>query len=418
MALPRWVGDHRYRLLNWSVPELQKMYTGYSRSAIKSAKHRWTQKLKEGKITMPPKPEGSPDHNLLKPFGLEEIDGNASYHVGYIKNSEGEIEYTKPLPSVKNGRNQKLSDFISQASPVRITYNRSKPIRRDHKIIEVFGDSQIEYRLIDGEMRPIHDERALAVVKMMCQEYQPDTIVNLGDTVDLTALSRFQADSDHFRHSMNPALERVHRMYAELKGSAPNSDIHEVDSNHNVRLNRFILKNAPELYGIRQAGSPPENYPAMTYPFLANLDAVGVTWHGGYGAAEYLYGDPEKPQIVFKHGNSVISNGSTSAKESKENPETHVVRGHGHRIETHYRTNRAGQYLGAMMVGCTCSIVGDVPSYKSAVDDMGQPVKTQENWQQGILLIKDYGQGDYEFSQIPIINGVAHHEGKVYDGNR
>lgn len=312
------------------------------------------------------------------------------------------------------GQQQNLSDFISQADPVKITPSRRKPAKRDHRLILAFSDSQIDYREIDGVLHPIHDERALNVVRMMCQELRPETIINLGDTIDLSALSRFDKDSNHFDHSMQPAFNRVHRLYAELRADNPLSRIVEVDSNHNTRLKKFMLKNASSLFGLHQAGHE-EEYPVMSYPFLANLNAVGVEWVSGYGSAEFVYGEEyEAPPIVFKHGSLVGSN--VAAKELVQNPEVHTVRGHTHRPETAHRTMRNGHYLTSMIVGVTCSIEGDVPSVHSAVDDRNQVVKNQEQWQQGLAVITDYQDGTYQFDNILIRNGVAKYNGKIYDG--
>jgi len=313
------------------------------------------------------------------------------------------------------GQQQNLSDFISQADPVKINPSRRKPVKRDHNVIFAFSDSQIDYREIDGVLYPIHDERALSIVRLMCQDLRPDTIVNLGDTVDLSALSRFDKDSTHFDHSMQPDFNRVHRLYAELRADNPLSRIVEVDSNHNTRLKKFMLKNASALFGLRQAGHE-EDYPVMSYPFLANLNAVGVDWVSGYGSAEFVYGEEyNAPPIVFKHGSLVGSN--VAHKELVQNPEVHTVRGHTHRPETAHRTMRNGHYLTSMIVGVTCSIEGDVPSVHSAVDDRNQVVKNQEQWQQGVAVITDYKDGTYQFDNILIRNGVAKYNGKVYNCN-
>lgn len=422
------------RLLTASDDELRQYYHWVDWESLKRTRRKYRAKLRRlGEMENEPRLNHEQEPNsdldkLAKVFqdaginiAAEDLEGasRAGFHVGFIRNAEGEIEYTKPLPNVQFGKRkqQALNDFISQADPVTIKPSKAKKTNRDYKMIVVFGDSQIEYRSIGGEMIPIHDEAALDIVRQVCKTYQPETIVNLGDTIDLAALSRFAPDSDHFRHSLNPAFNRVHKMYADLRADSPNSEIHEVDSNHNTRLGKFILNKVPELYGIRQAGTPDTNYPTLTYPFFANLDAVNVKWHSGYGAATYVYGnDYQAPPIVFKHGNSVVSNGSTAAKESKENPETHLVRGHGHRMETHYRTTRAGLYLASIMVGCTCRVDGLVPSYGSAVDDYGIPVPKQENWQQGILIIRDYENGDYQFDHLAITRGVAYYNGKEFDG--
>jgi hypothetical protein len=69
------------------------------------------------------------------------------------------------------------------------------------------------------------------------------------------------------------------------------------------------------------------------------------------------------------------------------------------------------------MVGATCSIDGDVPSYHSAIDDMGKVVKQKENWQQSLLMVTDYGRGDYQFDHVLIKDGVANYQGKEFNAN-
>jgi hypothetical protein len=60
-----------------------------------------------------------------------------------------------------------------------------------------------------------------------------------------------------------------------------------------------------------------------------------------------------------------------------------------------------------------CRTTGEVPGYHNAVDDHGYPVKFQENWQTGALVIRDYG-GNYQYDHVPIRNGVAFYDGKEY----
>ena len=367
-----------------------------------------------------PTPELDKLRDLFQRSGIDPEDvqrvNRVNVYQGYMKNADGEFETVDLISAqyVPKQAGLDKADFISQADPVKIAPSRRKPINRDHKVIFCFSDNQIDYRQMDdGELVPTHDERLIQLARMMCKEYQPDTIVNLGDTADFAALSRFPNDSNHFNHSMRPAINRIHQMYAELRADNPQSKIVEVDSNHNDRLKKFILKNFPQAFDLRQAGED-SKYPIMSYPFLVNLEAVGVDWVGGYGAAEYLYGEEyDKPPIVFKHGKIVVSNGSTMAREASMNPETHVVRGHSHRMESFYRTTRNGQYLGYIMLGASCDTTGSVPSYHSAVNENGEIVRHQENWQNSFLIIEDY-DGDYVFNHVPVVNGVVRFNGKEY----
>jgi hypothetical protein len=268
---------------------------------------------------------------------------------------------------------------------------------------------QIDYRRIDNDLIPIHDEKAIAALIEFARDLRPDELINAGDTVDLAPLSRFTRDSDHFYRTLGPSFQRIHDIYAQLRSDNPDAKITEVDSNHHKRLTDFVLKQMPDFYGVRQAGRPEED-PVMTYPFLANLKHVGVNWIGGYGAATYEY----KPDLAIIHGEFAVSSGSTAAKLSKANPDRNIVQGHVHRIESQYRTTRTGQYLGAFTIGALCRTDGFVPSYHSSVDHLGHPVAYNENWQQGVMVIKDYGDGQYQFDQVPIINGRIVYNGKEY----
>lgn len=421
MGKAKWTGDALWYLLNEDLAKLLARYPQYTEGTLKGKRNYWRRKLILGEIQMPEQPSNPAEsqnfgdilrlHSMTPELAKEFTQ--QGFHVGYIKNNDGEIEYTVPLPNARTGR-ANLDDFTA-AAPANITPSDRLPAERDYKVLFVFSDAQIDYRrLQDGSLDPIHDERALSVARLICKDIMPDEIINTGDTVDLAALSRFKLDSDHFHRTLGPSFQRAHDFYAELHADSPWAKIVEVDSNHNTRLKDFMLKNAPNMYGMKQAGAKEEDYPVFTYPFLANLNAVGVEWVSGYGAAEYIYGaEYDKPPIIFKHGNSAVSNGSTAAKESKENPDVHIVRGHTHRLESFYRTTRSGKYLASIVVGSMCRTTGEVPSYHSAVDDRGQVVKYQENWQQSVLVIEDY-QGDYHFNHIPIINGVAHFRGREY----
>lgn len=304
---------------------------------------------------------------------------------------------------------------FSPATPARITPSRKKPVQREYESVFVFSDAQIDYRRVldhnsgKEELVPIHDERAMKLARHICKDLQPDQIINLGDTVDFSSLSRFNPDSDHFYRTLGPSLQRVHDFYAELRSDNPNAKITEVDSNHNVRLKNYVLKHMPQLYNVRRAGSSDE-YPVMSYPYLANLEHLDVNWVGGYGAAEYVHND----DLAFIHGTMSASQGSTAAKLSKANPDRSIVQGHAHRAESFHRTDRRGKVLGAYVVGALCKTTGEVPSYWSAVDDNGNTVRYQENWQNSVMHIKDYKNGHYQFDHIMFRDGKAFYDGKEY----
>lgn len=407
---------------NWLADYFNKPY-----NYIRRTRERIFQKIKNGKLKMEKEP-GQPLYSeeqlshierFLEERGipLDSIQRIHSARVGsyqtVTKDAEGnpkthdlEVTTVSYQPRVVNG----MPTY--QAVPANIRPSTAKAPKLDYKLIGVFGDAQIDYRYIDGEYIPIHDERAMRVARLLLKANRPDVIVNLGDSVDLPQFSRFDKDSTHFNnHTLQRSFQRVHDYYAELRADNPQAEIHEVDSNHNTRLGKFVLKNMPDLWQFRPAGTPKEAWPMLTYPYMANLDALDIKWHSGYDAAQYEYAN----DMIFKHGKEIRSNGSTADLQSKKNPYANIVVGHGHKYQAHTRTTPDGQYLFAIQAPALCKITGEVSGYGSAVDDMGYPVFRYQDWQQGIVFIKDYGNGVYEHEVVFIRDGKAHHNGKLYE---
>lgn len=333
-----------------------------------------------------------------------------NYWQGMVKNADDEPELVDMAgvelrPAVTT---EYPNPFITQAQPVSIPRSTAKPTKRNYRLIASIPDEQIGYRFIDGEYQPLHDEAAMAVARMILRDYQPDLIVKAGDTGDLGEISKYDPDSDHFLHTMQATIDRAHLWNEELRSDNPNARIVEMEGNHN-RLTKFVLKHAMQLYNLKLANRP-DSWPVVSWPYLTRMAESGVEWVSGYPANEFWAAD----DLVFIHGNTVNSRGSTAAKLSDNYPDANVVFGHVHSHQLHTQTTRRGEYLTAATFGTLARIDGVVPSYWNGVDDHNQPVKRYENWTQGIGLIEDYGDGQYQFDPIFISDGVAKHRGKEY----
>ena len=322
------------------------------------------------------------------------------------KNAEGEAEIHQ-LHKYEYGSERNL--IIKPVEAAKIPPDRRKPPKRDHKLIFVFSDAQIGYRNIDGELNPIHDEAAITAALKLAYHLRPNVVVDCGDTTDFGELGKFSPDSDHFYGTLQPSLQRTHELFAQFSAATPGAERVTVWSNHVKRLTDYILRNAPALYNIKAAN---EKYPAMSYPGLLKLDEIGWGYADGY-PGEYQYAQ----DLAFMHGTFAVSNGSTANKLSKANYGRNVVQGHKHSIETHYHTTREGNAMGAFVVGALCRIDGAVPSYHNSVGVNNQPVHHMENWQNGVMVIRDYGDGKYQFDQVPIRDGVIFYNGEEFNGH-
>jgi hypothetical protein len=117
----RWEKEDLKNLLTRDIDWLIKQYPQLTRENILRRKREYKQKL--GEVM---EQRGSPEQKkdeldrLAEAFkeaginfskeDLAQAD-RAGFHVGYIRNAEGEIEYTKPLPHVDFGKKASVQSF-------------------------------------------------------------------------------------------------------------------------------------------------------------------------------------------------------------------------------------------------------------------------------------------------------------------
>lgn len=303
--------------------------------------------------------------------------------------------------------------LIRQGPSIRIASSKRKPVQRDYELIAFIPDEQIGYRDIDGELVPTHDEAAMNAARLLLRFLQPDYVYANGDGLDLPNFSKYPKDSRHFTpRTIQASIDRATQWNAELTEATPNAQRVRMSGNHDIRLSSYILRNAEEVYGIRRGSLTGEHVgdPLLTIANLTRAEELGWTHVSEY-PGEFVH----KDDLVIVHGNKVNSSGSTAATMSKLYPDRNVVFGHVHRRELHTRTHWTGKTVTAASFGTLARTDGMVPSYHSAVNEVtDQPRKVQENWAQGIGLVEDYGNGEYNFIFIAITKGVLSYQGKEY----
>lgn len=405
----KWAGEHLENLLSWAPKETARVY-GFSLDYVYTARRRAKQKLKSQERTMPetaPQQEPQGENGRLV----------RSWEVSAFNRETQEWETTTNRAWDHTPEATELTEdmFLRQAAPVVIRPSRVKPQKRNFTRTHFFGDTQIYYAMHEDSLYPIHDEAAMFCFRGIAKARQPDNLVNLGDTVDFPTVSKYPDSSNRFDAPglMQKSIDRAHRYWAELGADVPHANKFEVDSNHTIRVDRVAVNSLKQFYGLRRAGEDKEDYPFLTYAWLMNFKAIGVEFTSGYGAAELTLFD----DLIAFHGRESRSNGSTAHMESKKNPGLSTVRGHDHRYQVHTTTDRGGNYRYHVVVPALCDIWGKVDGYHSVIDAMGKPVRRSQGWQQGIVEMDRYDDGEMTWTFIPIKDGVAHVDGKRFDGN-
>jgi len=277
--------------------------------------------------------------------------------------------------------------FISQAAPTKIIPSRRQKPQRHDELTLVMGDAQIGFR---GE-EAFHDETAMSLAQVAVRELAPDRVIFVGDMLDLTSISRFEQRSD-WSNATQASIDRYHTFLAQTRANAPNAEIIAISGNHELRMDRYIRKDAAELLGLRRANAEKE-LAILTLRYLVRMDDLDVTNVDGYPNAAYWLND----NLKATHGTHVAKGGSNAAKYLRD-ADSGTLYGHTHRLETAYRTyptRRGHKTIVAASPGALSKISGHVPGFNYSVDDEGRTVPKAEDWQQGLLIIEHSSETEH-----------------------
>lgn len=410
MGKPKYTGDLLWDVLSLNWAEFHKKHPEIKLNTYKGKRSYWRSKLAEGKIEMPEEPR------LVK-----------SWEVSAFNRETNEWETTlNHAYDHATSPEETVDDYFPQVQSAEITPTKEKRAERLGKLVLGYGDGQIDFRIIrdprtlETKVIPLQNLPMHRIILQMNAYYKPETTVNIGDFGDFASSSHFPKDSDHFDGSTTLSMQWIHDFTAQLIADNPNAEYggdaehHITEGNHDDRPKRRILAQMPEFYNFYRPG---EDYPAWTFFSMAKLQDLGIKYHSGYPNAEYVYGDPDYPQILFKHGKLVGNN--AVYKEADRNPTVNMVRGHNHGERMIKRTTREGQQLFYLILGSTCVNNSPVSGYNSSVDDLNHPTTYHnQDHVNSFVMIRDYGQGRFEPVTIDVVDGKAYYDGMEWDGTK
>lgn len=251
-----------------------------------------------------------------------------------------------------------------------------------------------------GELIPYHDRGAMSIVVAAAKDLQPDTIVFLGDNMDLPDWSDKFIRSPDFRNITQPAIDELAWWLSQFRGLCPDSKMVYLEGNHEHRMVKALQSSMIAAYDVRPA-SKVSYPPAMSIPSLLELDKIDVQWVGDYPEGEYWISD----DLVAVHGAKARAGGGDTAKAMLATFDTSVLFGHIHRQEVVVKSRkvRGGiDHIRAVCFGALCMMDGTVPGHTSA-----------QNWSKGFGIVFSDSEGD-NIVPIEIKNKRAVFPGHIY----
>jgi len=222
---------------------------------------------------------------------------------------------------------------------------------------------------------PYHDPIAVKNVAAYIKAVRPDSVVTLGDEIDLPMISRWH---EHTPGWYEQTLDADRNETVEVLWSLTEhaKEAHMIRSNHTDRLYNVIMKKIPAFLAL----------PELRFEKFMKLDELGITYH-------------KKPYaiargIVAVHGDeqSVKPTPGLTALEAARRHGISVICGHTHRAGQSAFTEASGGRIGRILRGWEAGHLMDVRQ--------AHYTKGTMNWQQAFIVIEEIGTN----VQVSIIN--------------
>lgn len=240
--------------------------------------------------------------------------------------------------------------------------------------------SNTERTILWGDTHtPYENKEAVALMHKIIKRVQPDRIVLMGDFLDMYTVSQHDKNPDR-KDSLE---EEIDYGNAELdKIEAHGIPVTYIMGNHEDRLDRYLVKNAPEVFSY------------------VRLDKLLRVHDRGWKTVPYG-SDTRIGHVYLTH--DVGHAGATAHTRSRNAYEGNVVIGHTHRIGYEVVGNHRGRPRLGAMVGW----LGDVRH----IDYMHRAKSAA--WSLGFgILDNDKSHNVQDVKVVPIVNGGAFVDGK------
>ena len=223
---------------------------------------------------------------------------------------------------------------------------------------------------------PYHEEQAVqAAVEAGMDAGAVGVLLN-GDILDYHELSDYDKDptAPRYREERECGLA----FFAYLRARFPKADTIYKAGNHEERLERYVMRRAPALFGLE----------LISLPALMELDRFGVKWVGDkrvvrLGKLNVLHGHEYTDRQVA----SPVNPARGLFLKTKGN----ALCGHHHQTSEHHEPTITGRPQGCWSTGCLCQLC---PQWKPL-----------NKWGHGFALVRVDSGGGFHVRNLRILDG-------------
>lgn len=222
---------------------------------------------------------------------------------------------------------------------------------------------------------PFHDCRTIELAIATAKKHKAVGVLLNGDIADCHELSSFDRDPTMPRYVEERAA--VISFLAYLRDRLPKARIIYKKGNHEERLDRYLMRHAPALFGLEALGMPQ----------LFQLREHGVEYVGDRrvihaGKLAIIHGHEFRPTV-----STPVNPARGVFLRARQSVLTH----HWHQSSEHSAPTIAGKQQAAWSVGCACQL--------------NPPYMPLNNWSNGFALVHLAESGEFAVRNLRVIGG-------------
>lgn len=246
-------------------------------------------------------------------------------------------------------------------------------ISKPTKAIQVNGANRV---LIMSDMHiPYHDKNSIEAAVKFGRAFKPNIIHLNGDIADFYVISRHDKDP---RREMVQELDAVRQFLYWLRKAFPKAQILYKIGNHEDRMERFLVKNAPVFLGV----------PDFEVAEILKFRDMGIELVKSLQLVRF-------GKLPVYHGHELPQGMSSPVNPARGlwmRVQETCVAGHWHRVSEHTeKTGISDKISSCWSLGCLCDMK---PDYASV-----------NRWSAGFATVETDKGGEFEFHNKKIIQG-------------
>ncbi len=228
---------------------------------------------------------------------------------------------------------------------------------------------------------PYEDPYALNIALTYAKTENIDTIVLGGDIVDFMSVSFW--DRELTNRDLNKERRYAIQVLTKIRQTFPKATIYYIQGNHEERLERYLLRKAPELGALDE----------LSVKNLLQLEKLNITYINNREIINKT-NQPFKIETLYHlHGHeirthwTIITVARTLFQRSLEN----VIFGHFHITQEWIQRKINNDVMSSSSVGCLCKL--------------SAPYSIVNNWNHGFAIIEYKKNGQFTTRNYKIRNG-------------